>query len=66
VELRGLYQGIFGSAWGLAFFIGPLVGGWVFEHIGKNVLWGGCLILGIVLAVCYLIMSAPAKRRMAR
>ena len=26
VELRGLYQGVFGSAWGLSFFIGPLVG----------------------------------------
>jgi MFS family permease len=64
VELRGLYQGIFGSAWGLAFFVGPLAGGWVFEHLGKNVLWFGCLGLGIVLAICYLLMSAPAKRRL--
>ncbi len=64
VKLRGLYQGIFGSAWGLAFFIGPLAGGWVYEHMGNNVLWGGCLIVGIILAGCYLAMSAPAKRRM--
>jgi MFS family permease len=66
VELRGLYQGIFGSAWGLAFFIGPLAGGWIFEHLGKNTLWLGCFGLGVVLAICYLIMSAPAKHRMAR
>jgi len=65
VELRGLYQGIFGSAWGLAFFFGPLTGGWVFEHLGKNVLWFGCLGLGVLLAICYLLMSAPAKQRMA-
>jgi MFS family permease len=26
VELRGLYQGVFGSAWGLSFFLGPLLG----------------------------------------
>jgi len=65
VELRGLYQGIFGSAWGLAYFIGPLTGGWVFEHLGKNTLWFGCLGLGVLLAMCYLLLSAPAKQRMA-
>jgi len=66
VKLRGLYQGIFGSAWGLSFFVGPLLGGWVYEHLGANVLWGGCLGLGLVLTLGYLFMSAPAKRRMAK
>jgi len=66
VELRGLYQGIFGAAWGLAFFAGPLAGGWVYEHLGSNVLWTSCLALGFVLALCYAALSAPAKRRMAQ
>jgi MFS family permease len=66
VELRGLYQGIFGSAWGLSFFIGPLAGGWIYEHLGANILWTGCLMLGIALAFGYLGMSAPARRRMAQ
>ena len=66
VELRGLYQGIFGSAWGLSFFIGPLVGGWVYEHLGANLLWSSCLVLGILLMLGYLAMSAPAKRRMEK
>jgi MFS family permease len=66
VELRGLYQGIFGSAWGLAFFVGPLAGGWAFENLGRDALWYGCLGLGLVLAICYLLMSAPAKRRMSQ
>jgi len=66
VELRGLYQGIFGSAWGLAYFIGPLAGGWIYEHLGSNILWGSCLGIGVILAFCYLAMSAPARRRMAR
>ncbi len=64
VELRGIYQGIFGSAWGLAYFLGPLAGGWVYEHFGSDTLWVGCLALGIVLAFCYLALGAPAKRRM--
>lgn len=66
VKLRGLYQGIFGSAWGLAFFIGPLLGGWVYEHLGAGLLWGGCLVLGLLLALGFLAMRAPAKRRMEK
>ena len=65
VNLRGLYQGIFGAAWGLAYFIGPLAGGWIYEHLGSNVLWTSCLALGFVLAFCYMALSIPAKRRMA-
>jgi len=66
VKLRGLFQGIFGSAWGLAFFVGPLAGGWIYERLGSGALWSGCAVLGITLALCYLAMSAPAKRRMAQ
>lgn len=66
LDLRGLYQGIFGAAWGLAFFIGPLAGGWTYENLGSNVLWASCLVLGFVLASCYMALSVPAKRRMAQ
>ena len=65
VELRGLYQGIFGAAWGLSYFLGPLAGGWIFENWGSNVLWVGCLVLGFVIAIGYLTLSAPARRQMA-
>jgi MFS family permease len=66
VELRGLYQGIFGAAWGLSYFIGPLGGGWVFEHWGSEALWIGCLIIGGVLALCYYALGIPTRREMAR
>lgn len=66
VELRGLYQGIFGAAWGLAYFIGPLAGGWVYEHLGSRTLWMGCLALGIILGACYLALRIPARKRMMR
>jgi MFS family permease len=65
IELRGLYQGIFGSAWGLSFFIGPLAGGWIYEHWGSDALWVGCLVIGFLIAFCYLALSAPARRQMA-
>lgn len=66
VEKRGLYQGINGSAWGLAFFLGPAIGGMVYESLGSAVLWGGCFVLGCLLLFGYLALSLPAKRRLAR
>ncbi len=63
IELRGLYQGIFGSAWGLSFFIGPVLGGWVYEHIGSTALWLGCFVLGCILSLCYLWLGNLARHR---
>lgn len=65
VELRGLYQGIFGSAWGLAFFLGPILGGWTFEAFGPGLLWGGCFILGLFLSASYLVLGRFAIKRQA-
>ncbi len=63
IQLRGLYQGIFGSAWGLSFFIGPVLGGWVYERMGATALWFGCFILGCILSLCYLWMGTLARHR---
>lgn len=61
--LRGLYQGIWGSSWGLAFFIGPALGGFVLHNYGSAVLWGGTFVLGIVISLGFLALSIPARRR---
>jgi MFS family permease len=65
IDLRGLYQGIFGAAWGLAFFLGPILAGRIYEQFGGDILWIICLITGIVIAACYYALSAPAKRHAA-
>ena len=62
-EMRGLYQGVWGSSWGLAFFLGPALGGFVFQQYGPDVLWAGMFGLGILLFVGYLSLSIPARRR---
>jgi len=61
--LRGLYQGIWGSSWGLAFFLGPALGGFVFEHLGSDTLWLTTFVIGVIVAFGYLLMSIPARRR---
>jgi MFS family permease len=62
VELRGLFQGVFGSAWGLAFFAGPIAGGWIYETFGASVLWGSCFILGLSLSLAYFLLGRFAKK----
>ncbi|MEM8598820.1 MAG: MFS transporter [Bacteroidota bacterium] len=49
--LRGAYQGVYGAAWGLAFLVAPLAGGVVFEAMGRQALWTGCVGVGLVAAV---------------
>lgn len=66
VELRGLYQGIFGSVWGLSLFVGPILGSWVFERYSPDTLWIGCAALGVVLAIAYLSLAPAAGRRLTR
>jgi MFS family permease len=69
VERRGLYQGIFGASWGLAQFVGPVVGTRVYQQYGSDALWALCLIVGIVLAIGYLTVIQTlylrAKARLA-
>lgn len=64
VELRGLFQGIFGSAWGLAYFLGPLAGGLIYDRLGGDALWGICFALGLLIALGYLAMKKPAQKHM--
>jgi len=61
--MRGLYQGIWGSSWGLAFFIGPAVGGFVFDHYGSNALWATTFVIGVIVALGFIVLSVPARRR---
>jgi MFS family permease len=65
IDKRGLYQGVFGAAWGLAFFTGPVLGGWIYQTFGPAALWSACLIAGVGLFAGYLMMAPAARRRMA-
>jgi MFS family permease len=64
IDKRGLYQGVFGAAWGLAFLTGPVLGGWVYQSWGPNALWTVCLIAGVLLFFGYLALGRVAQRRM--
>src|SRR5262249_59012282 len=64
-ELRGRYQGAYGITFGLASFVAPLVGTAVLQRQGAPALWGGCLVLGLLVAGGQLAL-APALTRLRR
>jgi MFS family permease len=61
-DARGRYQGAMVMSWGGAFFVGPLLGTAIWEHVGPQALWLGCLGLGIAVAGA-IAVTAPARRR---
>jgi len=61
---RGLYQGIFGSSFGAAFAVGPIIGGAIFQRLGAEALWTVCFITGVLVALGYLILLRPIYARL--
>lgn len=55
--LRGRYQGLHGMAWGAASMVAPIVGGAVLDSCGGLVLWPGCLVLMVVVALGHLALG---------
>jgi EmrB/QacA subfamily drug resistance transporter len=45
---RGKYQGLFGAVFGVAFVAGPLIGGWLTEHVGWHWIFYVNIPIGIV------------------
>jgi MFS family permease len=59
---RGRYQGMYTLAWSGAAFAGPLSGGLVYDHLGRDAVWACCALVGTVAAAGYyaLLRVRPA------
>lgn len=63
-QARGTYMGVFSGIWGSAGMIAPLLSGYILEAFGAQVLWGGCVVLGIACWVGRLAMAPALDRRL--
>jgi EmrB/QacA subfamily drug resistance transporter len=61
---RGRYQGMFGAVFGVATVIGPLVGGYIVEHLSWRWIFYVNIPVGLAaLAVIAIAFTAPTERR---
>ncbi len=60
---RGFYQSLNGASFGLAAFIGPVVGGAIYSHFGATALWTTCLAAGTLAALGHAFIMSPMYRR---
>lgn len=52
----GHYMGIFNVAFAVALTGGPALGTWVYGRLGPDVLWAGCAVAGVVLALAFEVL----------
>lgn len=57
VHMRGRYQGVLSMAFSSGFFFAPLLGGWVAGALGFRAVWLGALLLGLLSAAGFLLLS---------
>ncbi|WP_245837507.1 MDR family MFS transporter [Rubricoccus marinus] len=58
--LRGTYQGVQQSGWGLSKMLGPALGGLILAQLGDAALWGSGLALALVVAAVILALRLGA------
>lgn len=56
-DMRGRYMSLYGLTWGAAAGIGPVVGGWLNDHISPQAIWYGGFLIGLVSAVYFLRLA---------
>jgi MFS family permease len=64
VELRGTYQGLYHTAWGLASCVSPAISGWVMRTAEPRALWIASVFIGLVAAAGQLAIAPPRRRRL--
>jgi len=62
---RGRYLGVFGTAFGIAAFVAPLLGPSLFQAAGAPAVWTLCLVLFSVAAGGQLLLRPTIERRCA-
>lgn len=63
--MRGRYMGAFSLSWGLAYGIGPVIGGLLNDHVAPQAIWYGGLAMGLASAAGLALLGRRLRRREA-
>lgn len=64
-HLRGRYNGVFGTAFGAAALVAPIIGTLMLQHLGEAWLWTGCLLASVAAGGAVLLLGARIDARRA-
>jgi MFS family permease len=62
-HMRGRYQGVYATAWGLASFVGPIAGGAMLGGPGGRALWLGCGAIMVLVSLGYWLHGRQREAR---
>lgn len=66
-DMRGRYMGLYGLTWSAAFGIGPVMGGWLSDHVAPEAIWLYGLAAGLLGMAGFLWLARrPARDLRAR
>jgi MFS family permease len=61
-ESRGTYMGLLNLSFASAFVVAPLVGTWIYQHLGARTLWLACGGMGFLVGAGFWAVAATVKR----
>jgi MFS family permease len=64
-EMRGRYMGVYSLTWGIALGIGPVVGGFLNDHVAPVAIWYGGLAIGLAAMLGFVLLARGLRRREA-
>jgi MFS family permease len=64
-HLRGRYNGVFGTSFGAAALIAPILGTITLQHLGEGWLWCGCLVASSASGGAIMLISGRIDARRA-
>lgn len=60
---QGRFMGAFALSFAIAFVAAPLLGTWVYQNYGPQILWPACGLLGLLLWIGFSLLSRVAVRQ---
>ena len=63
VHLRGRYNGVFGTSFGAAALVAPIVGTLMLQHLGEGWLWSGSLLASVAAGGAVLLLGSRIDAR---
>ncbi len=62
-DMRGRYMGLYSLTWSVGFGIGPVLGGYLNDHLAPAAIWYFGLALGLTAAAGFLLLQRGLKRK---